>query len=205
VAGTGAFLLYAGLATGRPEYLEAARRAGDTLESAVEAEGGAAWWPSGEDNKPDGLRKRHWCSGSSGVGTFLIRLWAATGEQRFADLAEAGAAAISRDRWYSSTVACHGLAGDGDFLLDLADFTGEQRYRDRAAELAAVMHAHNTMRDGLMVLPDESRIDVNASYNTGLAGALGFLLRLRHGGPRWWMPDQILSSTRHRVPGPLPV
>jgi lantibiotic modifying enzyme len=199
VAGTGAFLLYAGLATDRPEYLDAARRAGQTLEAVVEADGAAAWWPSGEDN-PESLRKRHWCSGSSGVGTFLVRLWAATGEQRFRDLAEAAAAAIRRDRWYSTTATCHGLAGDGDYLLDLLDFTGEQRYQDWATELASVMHAWNTTRDGLMVLPDESWIDVTVGYHTGLSGALGFLLRLRHGGSRWWMPDEILRSAAPRPP-----
>ena len=39
VAGIGAFLLYAGLATGRPEYLAAARRAGDTLVDAAIRDG----------------------------------------------------------------------------------------------------------------------------------------------------------------------
>jgi lantibiotic modifying enzyme len=88
VAGAGMGLLYAGLATGRPSYLEAARRAGSTLEAVVEVEGDAAWWPSGESA---GTRMRHWCSGGSGVGTFLIRLWMSTGQRRFRDLAEAAA------------------------------------------------------------------------------------------------------------------
>ncbi|MFD7911876.1 hypothetical protein ACFV30_14235 [Streptomyces sp. NPDC059752] len=32
------------------------------------------------------------CSGPAGNGTFLIRLWSATGQRRFADLAERAAA-----------------------------------------------------------------------------------------------------------------
>jgi hypothetical protein len=198
VAGAGAFLLYAGLAAGRSDHLEAACRAGDTLEAVADVDGGAAWWPSGEESDSSHSRMRHWCSGSSGVGTFLIRLWWSTGDQRFRDLAEAAAVAIRRDKWYSSISSCHGLAGDGDFLLDLADFTGERRYRDWAAELAAVMHSRHAIRDGLMVLPDESGVEVNVGYQTGLGGALGFLLRLRHGGPRWWMPDEILDATVER-------
>jgi class IV lanthipeptide synthase len=204
VAGTGCFLLYAGLATDRPEYLAAARRAGETLVAVADVDGTGAWWPSGND-EPDS-RKRHWCSGSSGIGTFLIRLWAVTGEPRFRRLAEAAAAAVRRDRWYSTTAACHGLAGDGDYLLDLADLTGDQRYRDWAGDLAAAMHARNTIQDGLMVLPDESGRDITPGYGTGLSGALGFLLRLRHGGPRWWMPDRILEravSSRPSRPAPL--
>jgi hypothetical protein len=193
VAGAGAFLLYSGLATGKGEYLQAALRAGETLRSVAEFEGEAAWWRSGEGGEKD-TRMPHWCSGSSGVGTFLIRLWSVTGEQVFRDLAESAGAAIRRDRWYSTAAACHGLAGDGEFLLDLADLTADQRYRDWAGELAAVMHAHHALRDGLMVLPDDTGSAVTAGYNTGLTGALGFLLRLRHGGPRWWMPDELLRT-----------
>ncbi|WP_214105670.1 class IV lanthionine synthetase LanL [Acrocarpospora catenulata] len=196
VAGAGTFLLYAWLATGRADYRAAALRAADTLVAEADVEGGAAWWRTGEEKDGSRTRMRHWCSGSSGVGTFLIRLWAATGEQRFRDLAEAAGAAVWQGRWYSGMSACHGLAGDGDFLLDLADFTGEPRHRERAAELATAMYARNTLRDGLLVLPDESGVDVTPGYNTGLGGALAFLLRLREGGPRGWMLDDLLA----RVP-----
>jgi hypothetical protein len=202
VAGIGCFLLYAGLAADRPEYLAAAHRAGETLAAVAEVDGGCAWWPSGNDEP--GSRKRHWCSGSSGVGTFLIRLWAVTGEPRFRRLAEAAATAVHQERWYSSTAACHGLSGDGDYLLDIADLTGEQCYRDWAAELAAAMYARNTIQDGLMVLPDESGTDVTAGYGTGLSGALGFLLRFRHGGARWWMPDRLLHQSRTNVAQAVP-
>ena len=204
VAGIGTFLLYAGVAAGREDCVDAARRAGDTLEAVAMVEDGAAWWPSGEGGGngggPDGLgggkiadRTRHWCSGSSGVGTFLVRLWAVTGERRFLGLATAAGAAVRRDRWLAGTSACHGLAGDGDFLLDLADLTGDERYREWAGELAEVMQARNAIRRGLMVIPDESGRTVSAGYNTGLGGAVGFLLRLRHGGPRWWLPDMVLT------------
>ncbi|MFG1942822.1 class IV lanthionine synthetase LanL [Nonomuraea sp. NPDC048826] len=205
VAGAGTFMLYAWLATGRADYLEAAHRAADTLEKVAVVEGDAAWWPSGEQADLADDRTRHWCSGSSGVGTFLIRLWASTGRQRYRDLAEAAGTAVRESRWYSGISACHGLPGDADFLLDLADFTGEQRFRGWAADLATAMYARNTLRDGLMVLPDESGVEVHAGYNTGLGGAVAFLLRLRHGGPRWWMLDELLHSrrdeSRHASPG----
>jgi lantibiotic modifying enzyme len=200
VAGVGAFLLSCGLAMGRDDYLDAARRAGDTLHAVADVEGPAAWWPRDEDEEPAASRLMHWCSGSSGVGTFLIRLWAATGERMHRELAEAAAVVIRRDAWCSPIAVCHGLAGEGDFLLDLHDFTGEDRYRDWASELAAVMYARHTIRDGLTLLPDESGTTVTASYGTGLSGALGFLLRLRHGGPRWWMPDEPAAGATFRLP-----
>ncbi len=59
------------------------------------------------------------------------------------------------------------------------------------------MLTRNTLRDGLMLLPDETSSDITVGYATGLSGCLAFLLRLRHGGPRWGMPDQILPP----IPG----
>jgi tRNA A-37 threonylcarbamoyl transferase component Bud32 len=191
VAGAGAFLLYCALASGRDEFLVAARRGGGATAGVGLAPGGGGAGPSGTGTgSSDAMR--HWCSGASGVGTFLIRLWSVTAEPRYRDLAEAGARAVHRDRWYSTSAACHGLAGDGDFLLDLADLTGEARYRGWAADLGAVLHAHHAHVEGRLVIPDDSGTAVTAGYGTGLAGVIGFLLRLRHGGPRWWMPDRLL-------------
>ncbi|HEY2669176.1 MAG TPA: class IV lanthionine synthetase LanL [Rugosimonospora sp.] len=193
VAGIGAFLLYAGLATGRPRYLDAARRAGVTLVAGADTVDGAAYWAAAVDG--DTQPRVHWCHGSSGVGTFLIRLWAVTGEPRVRELAEAAATAVYRGRWYTRHAACHGLAGDAEFLLDVADLTGEAGYHDWALECAGILHARHAVRDELMVLtdaPDDE--DVFVEYNSGLAGAIGFLLRLRHGGPRWWMLDHLLPA-----------
>jgi hypothetical protein len=131
----------------------------------------------------------HWCSGSSGIGTFLARHWVATGDDRSRELAEAAAVAVRGARWRVTTTACHGLAGDGEFLLDLAVILGDPTYRDWAEELAACLDARSVLRDGRRLLPDETGTDVSAAYGTGLAGPLSFLLRLRHGGPRPWMSD----------------
>lgn len=195
VAGIGAFLMYAALATDRADCFLAARRAADTLCDIAQVDDDGAWWPSGEsaDARKSGLR--HWCSGSSGVGTFLVRLWSVTREPRYLAFAKAAAAAIRRDLWYSNNSMCHGLAGDAEFLLDMAAFTGRPRYHGWARELGLAMSVRNARHNGLMVLPDESGAAITACYNTGLSGQVGFLLRLRHGGPRSWMPDALLRST----------
>jgi len=126
------------------------------------------------------------------VGTFLVRLWAVTGEQRFRDLAHGAAVTVHEGRWYSRNGACHGLAGDGDFLCDLAQLTGDQRYHGWAGDLAALLDARHVLRDGLALITDDSLADTTAAYGTGLAGPVSFLLRLRHGGPRLWLPDHLL-------------
>jgi hypothetical protein len=166
-----------------------AAAAGRTLAATVCWDGQRAWWPTGQESDPaDPIRMPHWCSGSSGIGTFLIRLWRTTGEDHYRDLARGAAHAVRDNRWHMTASNCHGLAGDGQFLLDLADFLGEPAYRAWAQELATCLYARAAARDGRLVVPD-SATEVTAGYGTGMAGVLSFLLRLRHGGPRPWMPD----------------
>ncbi|MFH8789402.1 class IV lanthionine synthetase LanL [Streptomyces roseoverticillatus] len=187
VAGVGAFLLAAAEATGEEAFLRTAVRAGGTLAATAREEGGAAWWPRRTDAPASSARSAHWCGGSSGVGTFLVRLWRATGDARALGLALAAGETVLRSRWHGTTAACHGLAGDGEFLLDLARATGAPRFRDGARTLAALLAARSTVTPGgLLVTLDETGRGCAAAYGTGTAGALAFLLRLRHGGPRLW-------------------
>lgn len=190
VAGIGAFLLSAAGATGQQSALELAVAAGDTL--AAEAERGqvGARWRSDVDEKPGSGLIYHWCSGSSGVGTFLLRLWQATGEERHLRLAEEAAQAVRAAAWTSPTAVCHGLAGDGEFLLDLAAARPEGPHRAWAEDLATVLYSRHAVVDGLRLVPDESAAAFTAGYQTGTAGVISFLLRLDHGGPRPWMADR---------------
>jgi hypothetical protein len=200
VAGVGAFLLAAGTATGRDDAVKVARQAGDTLLAGAVRHGGAAYWPnrvSGPDPKTD--LRYHWCNGASGVGTYLVRLWRATGETPYLDLAREAAVTVRCGRWLMGTSACHGLAGNSEFLLDLADACGGP-YRGWAEELAACLYARHAVRHGRLIVTDAPTAEpVNLAYNTGLAGVVGFLLRLHHGGPRWWMADDAWAAAAGRV------
>jgi tRNA A-37 threonylcarbamoyl transferase component Bud32 len=196
VAGVGAFLLYAGVAGQQESYLTAALTAGRTLSQAARLEGDGAWWPAdaapATEHDGPGPAFQHWCSGASGVGTFLIRLWHVTGDQHFLDLAGRAAVTVRRQRWQAGNSACCGLAGDGEFLLDMAQFTGQEKYTQWAHEIAAVIYARRLYRDGLCLASGQRPAVVTADFNTGLGGILGFLLRLRHRAPRWWMADALL-------------
>ncbi|WP_406281759.1 class IV lanthionine synthetase LanL [Embleya sp. NBC_00896] len=189
VAGVGTFLLDAALATGREGYLDGARAAARTLTRTVRGRGDEAWWPQGPGDPAD-VRLAYWCSGSAGVGTFLVRLWRADGDPQHRDLAERAGAAVRRARWHSGTTACHGLAGNGEFLLDLAELLGDATYRAHAGELADQLRARTALIDGLRVPADETAIGTSASYGTGTAGVIGFLLRLGHGGTRLWLDGE---------------
>ncbi|MFD4575939.1 lanthionine synthetase LanC family protein [Streptomyces sp. NPDC058417] len=209
VAGVGAFLLEAALATGRADLLDTARAAGRTLVDAAERGTGGARWRTDRTGAQGTGMLHHLCSGSSGVGTFLIRLWQATGDPDALALAEEAATAVHRARWTSGSAVCHGLAGNGDFLLDLADaLDADARggpYRDMAADLALALHSRHVLYDGLALLPDESGLRVTSDYGVGLAGALSFLLRLRHGGPRLLLDGTGAADTAAAPGGPAPV
>jgi hypothetical protein len=88
----------------------------------------------------------------------------------------------------SGVAACHGLAGDGEFLLEMGEAAGGP-YRDWAEELAACLHLRSVRRGRQLVVLPEPAGPANLDFGTGLAGVVGYLLRLRHGGPRWWMAD----------------
>ncbi|MBM7787622.1 class IV lanthionine synthetase LanL [Tenggerimyces flavus] len=195
VAGIGYFLLAAAHATETSRFFYLAREAGETLCRAGQLDtDGAAWWAAGPTDR---TRLPHWCSGSSGVGTFLLRLYAVTGEQHFGDLAAAAAKASYRARFQSGPAACHGLAGDGQFLLDAAAVFGDRTYQQWAEDLVPLLAARSCVRDGLALAADETGRTVVADYNVGLAGVVDFLHRLRHGGPRPFMADELLGLELH--------
>ncbi|MFF5563203.1 class IV lanthionine synthetase LanL [Streptomyces sp. NPDC012623] len=199
VAGVASFLLGAAEATGNQDYADLAAAAGATLVAEAERGPWGARWRADLDHEPGSGLLYHWCSGSTGVGTFLLRLWRATGDDTHLRLAEQAGAAVHAARWTASTAACHGIAGDGDFLLDLADALPDGPYRSWAGDLASVLRLRAVVRDELLLVPDESGTSVRPDARTGVAGAVSFLLRLLHGGPAPWMPDPTTGSAA--VPG----
>ncbi|WP_327739117.1 class IV lanthionine synthetase LanL [Streptomyces nojiriensis] len=208
-AGVGTFLLAAAAAAeaqGRAgdagRFAAAALGAGDTLVRAARVEDGRAAWPAEVGGEPQLRPAVQWCNGPAGIGTFLVRLWSATGQRRFADLAEQAAAAAVRDPWRAIAGVCCGNAGTGHFLLDMADITGEARYRAQAEGIAAVIDAQHCASDGLRLVADATS---GSEYGNGAAGILDFLLRLRHGGARpWTVPHAVPWTASRAAEGPNP-
>ena len=213
LSGVATFLLAAGLETGVDEYIELAIEAGRTLLTAADVdEDGLVLWPGnrGDDPGKFSYMRMHWCNGVSGIGAFLLRLWQATGDGQIGTLARQAAATVLANRWQHSPVLCHGLAGSGEFLLDLHQADPDGGYLAGAESIAEAMLARDVRRDGHLLLADESLMRVAADYGTGLAGALGFLLRLRSGAPRLLLPvdrprrEVITNGSRHRRPADAP-
>lgn len=110
LAGVGTFLLAAGRATGSRVALRTADAAAVTLHALAVRGDATVSWPGGD---------------VAGVGAFLVRHWAATGEPRSRELALAAATADGPDP-----------AATGQLRLDLATLLGEGGHRDRAVDLA---------------------------------------------------------------------
>ncbi|GAA2777915.1 class III lanthionine synthetase LanKC [Crossiella cryophila] len=193
VAGIGTFLLAAARELNEPDYLELAEQAGHALTSAVIAEDEEVCWPSRRGDRHPAPLPLSWCGGVAGIGTFLARLWQATGKPAYAELAEQAARTVLAGSWAQSPVACHGLAGTGEFLLDLAGILGDPVYRQGARTILDRIVARHALCAGRMVVADESMAAVTVDYGTGLAGVLAFAARLEQGGPRLWLPSRPVS------------
>ncbi|WP_189952399.1 class IV lanthionine synthetase LanL [Streptomyces roseolus] len=182
-SGIGCFLLAAASVTGSPVHRELAVAAGEHLVAHAVDVGGAAQWPAQTGDVPTAP---YWCHGSAGIGSFLVRLWRATGDDRYGDLARAAGRAVVERASRAALTQCHGLAGNGDFLLDLADATGDPVHRTRAGDLARLLVAERSRRGDHVVFPNEYG-EVSTGWSDGSAGILAFLLRVRHTEPRHWM------------------
>ncbi|MFF2777377.1 class IV lanthionine synthetase LanL [Streptomyces sp. NPDC058052] len=186
-SGIGCFLLAAASVTGRAEDLELAVAAGEHLVAHAVDVDGAAQWPAQAGDVPTAP---YWCHGSAGIGSFLVRLWRATGDDRYGDLARRSAKAVVERASRAALTQCHGLAGNGDLLLDLAEATGDAAHRASAEGLARLLASERSHRGGHVVFPNEYG-DVSTGWSDGSAGILAFLLRVRHHTePRHWMVQQ---------------
>ncbi|WP_369142210.1 class IV lanthionine synthetase LanL [Streptomyces sp. R44] len=184
-AGIGCFLLAAADLSRRPAHRELAVEIGEDLLATAVSIGEAAQWPAQTGDLPTAP---YWCHGAAGIGTFLVRLWRATGDERFGELARRGTRAVTERASRAALTQCHGLAGNGDFLLDVADATGESVYQDMAEDLAGLLLAERAHRREQVVFPNEYG-DVSTSWSDGSAGILAFLLRVRRTSPRHWMVE----------------
>ncbi len=188
-AGIGYGFLAGGVTLGDETLIGHALRYGRRIIEAASYRGDQAWWRDGTPRSP--RFSAHWCHGSSGVATFLIRLWWFTGEEAALAAARAAARAVLAGRPGATACMCHGLAGDGELLLDLAAATGEPHYADAAWSVAGQLWNLRVRRDGRWLVPDESGTAMGVDYGAGSSGPAAFLLRLLHGGRRPWTADRV--------------
>ncbi|MBU3064647.1 class IV lanthionine synthetase LanL [Nocardia sp. NEAU-G5] len=193
-AGIGYGLLVGGAMLDDEALIGQALECGRRIGKAALHRDDQAWWAEGSPNAP--LYRGHWCHGSSGIATFLVRLWWFTGDEQSLATARAAARAVLAGRTGAPACACHGLSGDGELLLDLAAATGEAHYREAARSIGNQLWGMRVRREGRWLVPDADRAGISVSYALGTGGVASFLLRLLHGGRRPWTADDVPHGPR---------
>jgi tRNA A-37 threonylcarbamoyl transferase component Bud32 len=189
-AGIGRFLLDAAHVTGNADAEKAAADVCRTLLDAAQISSECATWAS--EPGESGPLLPNWCHGSAGVATFFLDAGRRLPGFDLVEPLDRAARAMLAAKWHSGTAYCHGLAGNADVLLDISDAQPGD-YRRWAADLLRVMWAARTTDPQGPGLGD-SRDRITADFNIGYGGGLSTLLRLRHGGPRRWLPE--IDETR---------
>ncbi|WP_412062990.1 class III lanthionine synthetase LanKC [Rubrivirga sp. IMCC45206] len=201
-AGVSLFLTYLARATGDPAYLDVAVAAmDDELSRAVEFDSLTLWrFYTREGGVGVGSQVPHTEYGSAGVGTALVRLFAATGEPRFLEMAER-CAHVATHRQTDKLWLDHGLAGFGEFLVDMAEYTGDEGYRHHAFAVAEGLLAARADRPAGAAFPGRGLARLSCGLGSGSAGVGLFLHRLlTPGAPRFLYPDALLAADPVAVP-----
>lgn len=134
-------------------------------------------WPTATGSTP---ASPFWCHGSTGIARFFLNL-ANTAPSVFPEAlptAEKASLTVAHAaRWAGPTV-CHGLAGNMELLLDMYVSTHNETYLREAHNLARILEALSTERDGDLVWPSDAAGVITPDYMVGYSGVAVILLRL---------------------------
>jgi hypothetical protein len=200
--GLALFELYA--ASGRPDFLDAARRAFEYEDSRFDPDQGN--WPDLRPDVPPPGFTLTWCYGAPGIALSRLRAVAldpdhaerhlATGRVAVATTLEAIEKNLLEPRRDASL--CHGLSGLGEVVLIASQLLDDESYHERAQALGrALIERHSASADWPSGVPSGGP---NPSFMVGLAGIGYWFLRLhepRRVPPLLWLIPEInkLRST----------
>jgi tRNA A-37 threonylcarbamoyl transferase component Bud32 len=172
-------------------FLLVAQDAARALLDVAIKKGASLYWSHGPASS---VSWPHWCNGSSGVGTFLLRLGVTTEDRGLIRAARLASRAVVIERWNSGVSQCHGLSGNGEYLLDLFELTGDSRFLREALHLAKLVGLYKVLRPEGVTFPDDSGLPTGFDFSIGTAGVAAFLSRLANATPRILMLDYLLPQ-----------
>ncbi|MBI3099360.1 MAG: outer membrane protein assembly factor BamD [Planctomycetes bacterium] len=214
LAGICLFFLNMHRITGKPEYLETARKvARGLLDSARKERVGLSW--EDEDDLPDGTIVKRTSSGlytgTAGIGSVLLAMHEYLDEPAFPDdaarAAVDGLLAQARSEkgalsWGEDTDIISGGAGIGLFLLQVSDATADAKYKDAAKAAAnGLIKQAEKVGDGYRWRSTASLDRYYTGFSHGTAGVAYFLLQVfartqdkryleyAEGGARWLLRE----------------
>ena len=125
------------------------------------------------------LARCQWCVGAPGIGVFLARAFAVSGDERYLTAARGAAdATFAHGDVRANPSVCHGLAGNAELFLTLYRVTGERQWWERALEFARRCLPYRSVTpEGDLWQADEAGIS-SPDFFCGAAGTGHFFLRL---------------------------
>jgi hypothetical protein len=185
-------------------YLNAVHSSGrflETAERALDYEMSQARWIDHSilftetSNAPFLAPKSpHTRYGTAGVGAAAIRLFAATGKEKFRTIADTCAYAAS-SRYTNKLWQDYGLAGFGELLVDMFYFLREHNYLNNAFHIAQGILPHRIERPEGMTFAGADLIRICCDWGGGAAGIASFFHRLLYPEtPRLMFLDSVLRQ-----------
>ncbi|MBQ4123080.1 protein kinase/lanthionine synthetase C family protein [bacterium] len=172
------------------KYIVIANEICDTLISNAIVKNNCASWNFGPDNTKNWS---HWCNGSSGIGSTLIRMYVTTGNKEYLKYAELAAKDVYNNIWNSSICQCHGVCGDAEFLYDMYCVTKDPIYLNYISNINEYIFSSRVNINGLNLLTDETKMSVSSDWGTGLAGVGTYIVRIiNQKKERIFMNDDVL-------------
>ena len=181
-AGIGLFLAETAALTGQSSYLRGADAAADTLlDSALGGRDGNGGWLWAQA-PGDARLSIDWHSGSSGIGSFFIRLFHQTQREEHLGAARRAAEASWRGAKPSGSSVWRGVPGVCHFLLDMYRATGDNCYLHQATELGQVLIILAGRSGDTMLWWTDRLSQVDADLMGGNSGVGMLFLRLADPG-----------------------
>ena len=194
-SGVALFLLYLHAVCPDPRVLEAAVRAIEYDLSKRQEAGNKLLWYSRPDATPAFPKSPHMWFGTVGVGTAVLRCFAATKEPRYLEFARWCARSVAH-RYTNKIWQNYGLAGFGEYLLDMYQLLGEEHYLNDAFHHAEGLLPYRVVEGSGTAFPGTNMFRICSDFGEGTAGIGLFLHRLLNPGtPRLLMLDHLLTGT----------
>ena len=208
LAGTGLFMLYAGEALNRPDLIETASRAGNTLISRANSDIGLSW-KRGQNGR---FELPNFSHGAAGIGYFLARIYEVSQNEKYLD------AALKANTYLESIAKtegdvflipygfpdpgwsrpfdigwAHGPAGVARFYRQLYNVTGNEKWENREKSCLRGISA-----SGIPDLPANADFGTDEFYldnRFGIGSVVSFMLDVGKQDMTDQLIDHILSKS----------
>jgi hypothetical protein len=192
-SGIALYLTYLNAIHSSARWLETAERAIDYEMSQATWIDHCLYFGDRSEAPLSAPRSPHTRYGTAGLGTAAIRLFAATGKQKFRKIADLCAHTVS-SRYTNKLWQDYGLAGFGEFLLDMFYFLREDNYLNNAFHIAEGILPYRIQRPEGTVFAGTEMLRICCDWGCGAAGIASFLHRLLHPNtPRLMLLDSVLN------------